>query len=200
MRDRVLTWLDANVPAKRLRHILGVEEFAAALARHYQLPVEKAAQAGLLHDLAKYFKPERLLAIAQREGWQLDPILAANPRLLHADASAVVARDEFGVSDPEILAAIRNHTLGEPGMSDLSCAVYVADALEPGRGDSPELAAMRQTCWQNLAQTVWLVADDGLQHLLNKQRPIHPRTVLTRNWALERARQTLRKDRDPQPA
>jgi len=188
LRDRVLAWLEANVPAKRLQHILGVEQMAAALARHYGLPADKAEQAGLLHDLAKYFKPQRLLAIAQAEGWELDPILEANPRLLHADASAVVARDEFGVRDPDILDAIRNHTLGRPEMSDLSCVVYVADALEPTRGDSPELAALRRACWDNLAQAVWLVADYSLQHLLTTRCAIHPRTVLTRNWALARAK------------
>ncbi|NJK99084.1 MAG: HD domain-containing protein [Spirulinaceae cyanobacterium SM2_1_0] len=198
MRDRVLTWLAAHVPAKRRQHILGVEQTAAALAEHYGLPVAQAAQAGLLHDLAKYFKPERLLAIAHTEGWELDPILVEHPHLLHADASAVIARDEFGIGDAEILAAIRNHTLGQPGMSELSCVVYVADAIEPGRGDDPALVALRQVCWQSLPQAVWRVADYSLQHLLAHNRPIHLRTVLTRNWALAQARperETLRKDR-----
>lgn len=187
MRDRVLAWLADHVPAQRQQHILGVEGLAAALAQHYELPVPKAAQAGLLHDLAKYFKPQQLLAIAAAEGWELDPILQANPHLLHADASAVVARDEFGVQDAEILAAIRDHTLGRPEMSDLSCVVYIADALEPTRGDSPDLVALRHLCWENLAQAVWRVADHSLHHLLATRRVIHPRTVLTRNWALARA-------------
>ena len=64
--------------------------------------------------------------------------MAATPHLLHADVSAIVARDEFGVKDKEILEAVRNHTLGRPGMSHLSCIVFVADVLEPNRGDSPQ--------------------------------------------------------------
>jgi HD superfamily phosphohydrolase YqeK len=51
LRQQVLDWLADNVPESRLRHILGVEQMSIALARHHNLDVEKAAQAGLMHDL-----------------------------------------------------------------------------------------------------------------------------------------------------
>lgn len=189
IRDRVLAWLAQNVPPSRIQHILGVEQMAAELAQHHQLDVTQAAQAGLLHDLAKYFKSQRLLQMAQTEGLEIDSVFATNPHLLHADVSAIVARDEFGVEDEPILAAIRHHTLGQPGMSLLSCVVFLADSLEPGRGDSPELQQLRQISRQNLYQAVWLTCDYSLTQLLKKQRCIHPRTVLTRNWAMQQARQ-----------
>ena len=68
MRAKILAWLTENVPPKRIQHILGVEQMAIELATHYQLDVDKAAQAGLMHDLAKYFKPQRLLELARAEG------------------------------------------------------------------------------------------------------------------------------------
>ncbi len=184
MRDRVLAWLADNVPPSRLRHILGVEQTAIELARAHHLDVEKAATAGLMHDLAKHFKPQKLLQMALAEGLELDPVLEASPHLLHADVSATVARDEFGVCDEEVLQAIRNHTLGQPGMSFLSCAVFLADSLEPGRGNTPELAELRQVSWQDLYQAVGLTCDYSLGFLLKSRQLIHPRTVLTRNWAL----------------
>jgi len=188
LRDRVLAWLSERVPAARIRHILGVEQMAAELAGAHSLDVDKAQVAGLMHDLAKYFKPQLLLEMAGAEGLELDSVLEATPHLLHADVSAVVAREEFGVEDEEILQAIANHTLGRPGMSPLSCIVFVADALEPSRGNSPELEAMRSMSRQNLHAAVWQTCDYSFKYLLETRCLIHPRTILTRNWALQRAK------------
>ncbi|MEG3439282.1 bis(5'-nucleosyl)-tetraphosphatase (symmetrical) YqeK [Pannus brasiliensis CCIBt3594] len=185
MRERAIAWLRENVNEHRLQHILGVESTSVELARHHDLDPVKAGQAGLLHDLAKFFKPKKLLAMAESAGIEIDEICAEHPHLLHADVSAVVAREEFGITDEEILDAIRNHTLGRPGMSALSCVVFVADALEPGRGDTPELNALRQLGFQDLYKCVQQTSDHSLKYLLNSACPIHPRTVLTRNWALQ---------------
>ena len=187
-RENVLAWLSDRVPAARITHILGVEQTAGDLARHYGLDEAKARSAGLLHDLAKYFKPQVLLEMARAEGLELDSVLEANPHLLHADASAIVARDEFGVVDREILEAIANHTLGRPNMSQLSCTVFVADTIEPSRGNTAELEALREASLQNLYAAVWQTSDYSLKYLLETRCYIHPRTVLTRNWALQMAR------------
>ncbi|NER46445.1 MAG: HD domain-containing protein [Symploca sp. SIO1A3] len=197
MRDQVLTWLSDNVPASRVQHILGVEQMAGELASHYHLDAAKAAQAGLMHDLAKYFKPKQLLQMARTEcqsdglktgptlGIEVDPLCEAHPHLLHADVSAIVARDKFGIQDEEVLAAIANHTLGRPGMSSVSILVFLADSLEPNRGETPELEDLRLLCRQNLYQAVWRTCDYGLSFLLHSRRFVHPRTILTRNWALQ---------------
>lgn len=183
MRERVLTWLRENVSEHRLQHILGVETMCQQLASYHNIEPEKAARAGLMHDLAKFFPPSRLLAMADREGIEVDEICQVNPHLLHADVSAIVAKNEFGVKDPDILTAIRNHTLGSPQMSPLSCIVFIADCLEPSRGNTPELEAMRQLSWQNLYKTVQQTCDYSLKYLLNSGKTVHPRTILTRNWA-----------------
>jgi predicted HD superfamily hydrolase involved in NAD metabolism len=190
LRDRVLTWLRANVSEHRVNHILGVEAMSIELAQIHHLDVEKAALAGLMHDLAKYFKPQRLLDMAQAEGWELDEVDFANPHLLHADVGAIVARDEFLVTDGEVLAAIADHTLGRPGMSPLSCAVFLADSLEVGRGDDEVLEILRGESRRDLVRAVWLTCDYGLQHLITARKQIHPRTIRTRNWAMAMAKQS----------
>ncbi len=187
MHDRVLPWLEKEVPPHRIRHILGVETTAEKLAHIYGIDPYKAAQAGLMHDLAKYFKPQKLLKIAEAEGLVIDEICQAHPHLIHADVSAIVARQEFGVKDPEILEAIANHTLGTPGMDILSCILFVADTIEPQRGDTPELAKLRRVSEEHLHQAVWLCCDYALKYLLDTRNLIHPRTIATRNWALHLA-------------
>ncbi len=182
-RETVLAWLEQRVSPPRLRHILGVEAMAQELAAQYGLDVQKAAWAGLMHDLAKSFPPEQLLEMVGQQR-DLDEIEQAEPHLLHAEAGSLVARDTFQVQDPEILAAIANHTLGRPGMDPLSCVVFVADALEPNRGNSPELQQLRQLARLDLAKAVVGVCDLSLKFLLNRSQVIHPRTLMTRNYFL----------------
>lgn len=188
-RHRVISWLKQNVNEHRLQHILGVEQTCIDLARCHQLNEKKAAQAGLMHDLAKFFPPKKLLKIAKEENLEIDEVCLKSPHLIHADVSAVVAQQEFGIEDRKILAAIANHTLGKPGMSKLSCVVFVADALEPNRGDNAELNAMRDTAKENLYKCVQQTSDYSLKYLVSQQKIIHPRTILTRNWALTKSKQ-----------
>lgn len=190
MRDRVISWLQNNVSQHRLEHILGVEQTCIALARCHGVDEKQAAQAGLMHDLAKFFSSKKLLYMAREANIPVDEICAKSPHLLHADIGAVVARQEFEVSDRQILAAIANHTLGTPGMSKLSCVVFVADALEPNRGDNAELNALRRIATENLYKCVQQTSDYSLKYLVSKHKIIHPRTILTRNWALAKAKKT----------
>jgi predicted HD superfamily hydrolase involved in NAD metabolism len=191
LRDRVLIWLADNVPAKRVQHILGVEQMAIELATHHRLDVDKAAQAGLMHDLAKYFKPQQLLEIATESGIPIDEVDIAAPHLLHADVSAIVAQREFAVTDTDILHAIADHTLGRPNMSPLSCIVFLADTLEAGRGDTEELRDLRSLSYENLHRAVWYTCDYSLKYLLSTRCLIHPRTIATRNWAMLASRQAV---------
>jgi predicted HD superfamily hydrolase involved in NAD metabolism len=191
LRDRTISWLRANVSEHRVNHILGVEAMSIELAQCHRLDVEKAALAGLMHDLAKYFKPQRLLDMARAEGLPLDAVDLVTPHLLHADVGAIVARDEFGVTDEVVLRAIADHTLGRPEMSPLSCAVFLADSLEAGRGEDEALEALRQESRQDLIRAVWLTCDASIQHLIAARKQIHPRTIRTRNWAMAAAAKPL---------
>lgn len=184
MRQRVIEWLKQNMPPERVTHILGVEKMCIQLAKRHGVDIYQAATAGLLHDLAKFFPPQRLLQMARENGIELDEITSSHPHLLHADVSAIVAKKEFGVDNEEILVAISNHTLGRPQMSKLSCIVFIADKLEESRGDTPQLNLMRQVSHENLMRGLRMVCDYSICDLLQRCKVIHPRTILTRNWAL----------------
>ncbi len=184
-RKEILDWLSNHVPESRVEHVLRVEAMAVDLAQQHGLSTHKAAQAGLMHDLAKYFPAEKLLAIATSNNIEIDFVFEANPHLLHADISAIVARDEFGIDDPDILEAIANHTLGRPSMDGLSCVVFLADGLEPGRGVKKNLEELRKLSRQNLRKAVWKTFDYTFEKLIRSKRLIHPRALDTRNWFLQ---------------
>ncbi len=127
-----------------------VARCADVLAQRHGLASHKARLAGMLHDLARLYSPERLLAECEARGFTIDPVERERPMLLHARLGAAIARERFGVEDGEVLSAIEKHTNGAPDMSPLDCAVYLADSLEPARS-FPERAELWQLALRDLA-------------------------------------------------
>ena len=106
---------------------------AELLAQRHGLDTRKARIAGMLHDLARLYSPQRLLNECTTRAMAIDEFERANPIVLHARLGAELAREMFDIHDPEILSAIAKHTVAAAEMSALDCALFLADALEPGR-------------------------------------------------------------------
>lgn len=68
----------------------------------------------------------------------------SNPGLLHAKAGMVLAEEEYGIKDTQILHAIRVHTTGEADMGLLDKILFVADYIEPNRCEAPRLEEIRK--------------------------------------------------------
>lgn len=117
----------------RYRHCVRVARSADILAQIHGVDPRKARLAALLHDLARLYSTDRLIEECRRRGVPIDAFERRNPIVLHAPLGAELAREQFGIEDPEVLSAIAKHTLGAEAMSPLDCVVYLADALEPGR-------------------------------------------------------------------
>jgi predicted HD superfamily hydrolase involved in NAD metabolism len=117
----------------RYAHVVRVARCCDLLAQRHGVDTGKARIAGLLHDVARLYPTEKLIAECERRGIPIDDFQREHPIVLHAPLGAALAREEFGITDPEILSAIAKHTLADTQMSELDCIVYLADALEPGR-------------------------------------------------------------------
>ncbi|HTX02476.1 MAG TPA: bis(5'-nucleosyl)-tetraphosphatase (symmetrical) YqeK [Candidatus Acidoferrales bacterium] len=133
----------------RYAHTLRVARMAVRLARRYGENVERALLAGMLHDLARLYTPERLLAESRSRGLAVSAFEEAHPRVLHARLGAELAKEQFGQSDERILSAIRYHTLGAGTMTTLDAIVYLADSLEPGR-DFEQRADLERLSFRDL--------------------------------------------------
>lgn len=138
MADRTFTTLMRLVrehldQEHRYAHSLRVARAAARLASIHGVDVAKARLAGLLHDLARLYSPERLIAEAEARGFAISDVERGHPMLLHARLGAALARERFGVDDTAVLSAIAKHTTAAEEMSPLDSVVYLADSLEPGR-------------------------------------------------------------------
>ncbi|MBV8222087.1 MAG: bis(5'-nucleosyl)-tetraphosphatase (symmetrical) YqeK, partial [Candidatus Eremiobacteraeota bacterium] len=113
--------------------MLCVARTAEAFARAHDASRSAARTAGILHDIAREWTPAALLEYAREHRLPVDDFERAAPLLLHAKVGADIARREFGVTDPDTLAAISTHTVVQPSMTELQKILFVADTVEPTR-------------------------------------------------------------------
>ncbi len=176
MFEEIEARVRAALSAHRFAHSLGVAQEAERLARRWGADPQKAYLAGLCHDFAREIGLERMRKIAVISPYGLGEGKAENIALLHANASAYLAEQELGVTDAELLDAIRWHTVGKAGMSRLTELVFLADAIEPGR-DWPGVARVRELADQDLAQAMFCLLSGTLDHLRQEAAYIHPRAL-----------------------
>ncbi len=115
----------AALSEKRYSHVAGTMRAAAMLAGLWKQDPVRARTAALLHDCAKCLDP-----VTQEVLSGDDTGVSA---VYHAFAGAVLAKTEYGVTDEQILRAIRLHTTGDAGMTDFDATIYAADLIEPTR-------------------------------------------------------------------
>ncbi|KZE40060.1 phosphohydrolase [Bhargavaea cecembensis] len=180
--DRLKNEVARRLPSGRYQHVLRVMETAMILADRFGENKEKAETAALLHDVAKAMPKEELKRITEAEG---DPaaVLEFHHELWHGPAGAVIARDEFGIRDPDILAAVRFHTTGRAGMSRLEKIIYIADMIEPGR-DFPGAGNLRAEAERSLDAALTACSAHNLQYLASVRAAIHPDTLRCYNDSL----------------
>ena len=111
---------------ERYMHSLGVMEMAVKLAKEFGLDEEKAKIAGLLHDCAKCLPKEELEKYIDT----FEECEKLSTKTWHAPVGAIVAKKEYGVTDEEILSAIRWHTIGKKDMTDFEKVIFIADKIE----------------------------------------------------------------------
>ena len=137
------TTLRRAISPPRYKHSLRTAKWARRIAELCGYDPDKAELTGLLHDCAKTYDAAHLLAQAKKQRIPLRGKYRENPLLLHSPLGAVVAREKYGITDRQILRAIKNHTLGCKNMGKLEKIIFVADYSEPGR-NSPEAKAVRK--------------------------------------------------------
>ena len=157
--------LKEKLPPKRFEHSLGVEYTAGTMAFMYGVDCEKALTAGLLHDCAKYVPNDKKIAKCEKRKIFISECEYQNPELLHAKLSAVYAREKYDVTDKEILSAIACHTTGKPAMTSLEKIIYIADYMEPGRKQAPNLSAIRKAAFEDLDKALLMILEDTLSYL-----------------------------------
>lgn len=184
-RERLIQKIQMRMSERRFKHVLGVEEMAIALAEKYGCSPEKASIAALTHDYAKERPDDEFVLVIKRDGY--DPaLLDYGNAIWHGVVGASFVERELGITDEEILHAIRVHTTGAAKMSLLDKIIYVADYIEPGRV-FPGVKEARELALIDLDEAVAFETKHTLAHLIEQEQQIYPKTIETYNrWVAQK--------------
>lgn len=172
----IICRLRKELDFKRYEHTCGVAYTSAALAMRWDVDVNKAYLAGLLHDCAKGLSDDDRLDICKKKGIYVSEVEHDNPSLLHAKVGAYLAKTVYEIDDEDILSAITYHTTGRVEMTLLEKIVFSADYLEPNRNHDPELPMIRRMVFTDLDEAILKIYENTMRHLKNSTKVLDPTT------------------------
>jgi predicted HD superfamily hydrolase involved in NAD metabolism len=160
---------------ERYAHSLSTAAEAARLAPYYEVDERKAFTAGLLHDCAKDLPYGDAKALPFPAAFEPDAEELASKAIIHGPASAALAAEVFGVTDPEVLGAVRYHVTGRPDPAPMDFVVEAADCIEPTR-KYPGADKLREVASvdPDAAVVAWVLLKT--ESVRRKGRKPHPRS------------------------
>ena len=168
-----------ELDTERYEHTLGVMYTAASMAMRYDEDVEKALLAGLLHDCAKCISGENKIKLCNKYHLSVSEKKKKNPSLLHAKLGAFLAAKKYHIKDKDVINAIASHTTGCPNMTLLDKIIYIADYIEPGRKELPNMAEVRKLAFTDINECLYRILEDSLVYLNSKNISVDPMTEKT---------------------
>ena len=175
--------LQNRLTEKRYIHSLNVADSAKELALIYGCDPEKAYTVGLLHDCCKDEPAGLQLSYILENKVELTEYEINAAKLYHAISGRIFAEKEFGVTDEDMLNAIRYHTTGRKGMSLLEKVVFIADFISAER-DYNGVDIMREKAKRSLDEAIVEGLGFTIKDLITRNLVIHPDTVLAFNDAI----------------
>lgn len=160
---------------QRFEHVLRVRNTAVILAEKHAISAEDAEIAALFHDIAKNEAKQLLEKNLMKKNVD-KRYLSFHHELWHAPVGAIIAHEEFGVKNEDILNAIRFHTTGRASMSPLEKLIYVADMIEPGR-EFPNVEKLRELALGNLDVAMGACIYQSVQFLVSKKAQVFPDSI-----------------------
>lgn len=157
----------------RYTHSVNVSKEAVRLAKKYGADTEKAAVAGILHDITKETPKEEQLQIMTDGGIILDNVQEKSTKLWHGISGSVYIRDILKITDEDILNAVRYHTTGRAGMSLLEKIIFIADFTSAER-DYNGIKTMRKKADKALENAMLYGLQFTLKDLSKRAMIIHP--------------------------
>ena len=153
----------------RLKHIYNVKKVAITLGKIYKVDLPSIIAASYLHDITKKETIEENIKIA---GKQIDNFVPKG--CIHAYAAYNIAKNQFKITDLDLLNAIKYHCSGRKNMSLIEKIIFVSDYIEEDREFATE--ELRNISKTNLDKAVYLIMTKTRKYLLDNSQEVSPKT------------------------
>lgn len=158
--DCIIEKLKNNLTERTFAHVKRTVFYALKLNTKLGLDFKKVFLACLLHDCTKNQKIS------------MDGVI---DQVVHQYTGAKSAEADYGITDEEILDAIKYHTTGKAHMSELGKLVYCADMLEEGRVYQG-VEDLRKTIESDFQKGFLACINASMDNILSKKSPVDPLT------------------------
>ena len=176
-----------RLPEEVRAHVERVLDQALRLAARHGVDASKVGPAVLGHDLLRVTPREELLRMAGETGIEPNEAERAEPLLLHGRVAAALVHERFGIDDTEVLDAVRYHTTGRAGMSDVEKVVFLADKTEPDElAHYPEWREVHDLAQDDLDAAMLRALELYLERARREGWTVHPDVAGAREYFRER--------------
>lgn len=182
----IKNWLKENLREGRYLHSLGAQETAVSLAKRFGADVEKASLAALVHDCAKCIPNDELYKLIEENNIPVTEMELLSVKTLHSPVGAWLAEQKFGITDKQVLSAIRYHTIGRVGMDIIEKIVFLSDKVEAKTRNknfrSKVLDLLEKT--GDIDSAILACYEATIRRLLERKMIFNPQTVEVYNSLL----------------
>ena len=183
-----LQTLIKELPQGLQDHLHRTRDVALDLARRHGVDTAEVELAALGHDICRALDDATLLTEARAAGIDIHPVEERVPVLLHGPLAAHRLQQECGVTDTEVLEAVRWHSTSCAGMGRVGLVVFLADKLDPDKASrNPQQNQIKEAALGSLERAVADYLTAELSSLLAQGSLLHPASVEERNDLLMRA-------------
>ena len=177
----------------RYKHTLSVAKECECLAELFGIDAEKLVYAAYLHDITKEMSVADQLDLCADFGVTLDDSTLNSPKTMHSFTAPLLIKKDFPeYAESIILDAVAFHTTGKADMNIYEKLLYLADYIEPTR-KFDDCITLRKFFYastdplsERLDRTIILSLKYTVSDLLEKNAPIHEKTIEAYNFLLSR--------------
>ena len=174
LESSILLYIDKHLP-KRRAHTLGMRNVALQLASIHKIDCYKVSLACLCHDLGRCLPLSDMREIIKKY-YNINIPSYYNTGLAHCYVSAIIAENDFSITDVEILNAIKSHTVGHAEMTIFEKIVYASDYLDPTRG-LEQTISLRENILNDFDSTFIEIVLDSIKFIISKKEYLAIETI-----------------------